>query len=168
MRLSLNDLLRYLDQQCGRVPLDELLGRLRQTELSLDDVRPYVRFADSNYQRNSVRESPWYQALVLCWASGQASPIHDHSGSSCAVRVLEGRATETLYRSEPDGVRIQTSRWTVGAVIGSEDRDIHKVANREQGGLVTLHIYSPPLLRMGKYDLVGDRLVPLVPLAVTV
>ena len=42
-----------------------------------------------------------------------------------------------------------------GAVIGSQDSDLHQVSNLQPAGadLVTLHIYSPPLLWMGTYSL---------------
>ena len=42
-----------------------------------------------------------------------------------------------------------------GSVLASEDIDIHQVSNLQDGGaeLVTLHVYSPPLLVMGTYSL---------------
>jgi hypothetical protein len=45
-----------------------------------------------------------------------------------------------------------------GSVMGSEDTDIHQVSNLQLGDadLVTLHVYSPPLLWMGTYSLM-DR-----------
>ena len=40
---------------------------------------------------------------MLCWKNGQRSPIHDHTGSSCGVRVLRGTLTETLFELAPNG-----------------------------------------------------------------
>src|SRR5205807_7632445 len=40
---------------------------------------------------------------VLCWRNGQRSPIHDHRGSSCGVRVLRGTMTETQFAFAPNG-----------------------------------------------------------------
>ena len=42
-----------------------------------------------------------------------------------------------------------------GSVCATEDRDIHQVSNLMEDGadLVTLHVYSPPLLNMGTYTL---------------
>jgi cysteine dioxygenase len=108
--------------------------------------------------RNLVRAGPWYYALVLCWKNGQRSPIHDHHGSSCAVRVLRGTLTETIFEFAPNGmVKAAFSRdFFPGSVFGSEDTDLHQVSNLQAGSadLVTLHVYSPPLMHMGTYSLV--------------
>ena len=46
-----------------------------------------------------------------------------------------------------------------GHVCGSQDGDIHQVSNLapNDSALVTLHIYSPPLLRMGTYSLTNPE-----------
>jgi cysteine dioxygenase len=100
--------------------------------------------------------------LVLCWAPGQFSPIHDHAGSTCAVRVIRGTASETVYQQTEHEVLQQTSHWVAGDVFGGSDGDIHAVGNfaPDDTPLVTLHVYSPPLTRMSLYSLEDGRLVP--------
>ena len=97
----------------------------------------------------------------MCWRSGQRSPIHDHQGSSCAVRVLHGTLTETLFEFAPSGhVKASFSRDLLpGQVIAGEDTDLHQVSNLQAGdaNLVTLHVYSPPLIYMGTYDLTSAK-----------
>jgi cysteine dioxygenase len=116
-----------------------------------------MRFSDRHYTRNLVRGSPHYHLLVLCWKNGQRSPIHDHAQSSCAVRVLRGTATETLFEMAPNAhVKATFSRDLLpGSVTGSEDADMHQISNLQAGdtALVTLHVYTPPLLHMGTYSL---------------
>lgn len=154
---TVKDFLADLDRYEERVPLDELKHRLENLEISIDDVRKFVHFGRERYQRNLMHEGPGYQALILCWRKGQRSPIHDHTGSSCGVRVLEGIATETSFAQTPDGYVFATGsrELPVGGVCGSQDSDIHQVSNLQPGiaDLVTLHVYSPPLLRMGMYSL---------------
>src|SRR5438093_8425778 len=154
---ALSSLLRYLDNLEGRAPLSKLTAELARAEVTCDDVAEHIRFSERGYTRNLVRGGPWYNLLVLCWKNGQRSPIHDHKGSSCAVRVLRGTATETLFEYAPNGhVWATGSRQHLpGAVIGSQDSDLHQVSNLQPAGadLVTLHIYSPPLLWMGTYSL---------------
>jgi cysteine dioxygenase len=120
-------------------------------------VTPYVVFGDGTYRRNLMHAGPAYQALVLCWRNGQRSPIHDHQGSSCGVRVLAGTALETVFtRARNRMIYADRSREIgPGTVCATEDDDIHQVSNlAEDGGdLVTIHVYSPPLLRMGTYSL---------------
>ena len=91
--------LAELDQYPGRIPLAALSDWLARTELTLEDVRPFLRFSPDHYVRNLMYAGPGYQALVLCWRSGQRSPIHDHTGSSCGVKVISGVATETTFAS---------------------------------------------------------------------
>ena len=98
-----------------------------------------------------------YQALALCWRNGQRSPIHNHRGSACGVKVLRGVATETVFVRAPNGMVVPTGsrELAAGFICGSFDEDIHQVSNLQanDGDLVTLHIYSPPLLRMDMFSL---------------
>jgi cysteine dioxygenase len=160
MAKSLAELFAYLDALTERAPLEALKAELEDLDIDLNDVAEHVKFADKTYRRNPLRGGKWSNVWVLCWRNGQRSPIHDHKGSSCAVRVLEGTMTETLFEFAPNGqIRATFSRdLGVGGVCGSEDLDIHQVSNLQAGGadLVTLHVYSPPLAVMGTYSLLDD------------
>jgi cysteine dioxygenase len=160
MARSLKLLFAYLDRLQGRAPLRQLTEEMAALEVDCGEVAEFIRFNERGYTRNLVRAGPWYNALVLCWENGQRSPIHDHKGSSCGVRVLRGTLTETLFEIAPNGhVKATFSRDLLpGSVIGSEDTDIHQVSNLQLGDadLVTLHVYSPPLLWMGTYS-ITDR-----------
>ncbi len=157
---SLAEFFAALDQHTDRIPLDELRQRLETLSISMDDVREVARFGEETYRRNLLRSGAAYQALVLCWRNGQRSPIHDHRGSSCGVRVIAGTATETNFERSANGLIYATGSREMpqGAVCGSQDDDKHQISNLQAGGadLVTLHIYSPPLLTMGTYSLTDD------------
>jgi cysteine dioxygenase len=154
---KLQTLFEYLDGLTSRAPLDELTSKLAELDIDCDDVADCIRFASNHYSRNLLRAGPWYHALVLCWKNGQRSPIHDHAQSSCGVRVLRGVATETLFEFTPQGhVKATFSRDHLpGSVCGSEDDDLHQISNLQAGDadLITLHIYTPPLLHMGTYSI---------------
>lgn len=155
--LTIVDFLAELDLYPDRIPLDELTARLDALELRADDIREFACFGDRTYQRNLMHAGPAYQALILCWRSGQRSPIHDHFGSSCGVKVIKGTAHETYFDRTPDGYVYATAARDLpeGGVCGSQDDDMHEVANLQPPGcdLITLHIYSPPLTRMHTYAL---------------
>ena len=38
-----------------------------------------------------------YNLMTLCWGEGHGSSIHDHSGSHCFVKMLDGSLKETLF-----------------------------------------------------------------------
>jgi cysteine dioxygenase len=158
---SLREMLSRLDAYDDRIPLDVLENHLRELDIGIDDIRAFVHFGDKGYQRNLMHTGPAYQALVLCWRSGQRSPIHDHKGSSCGVRVVSGVATETLFEMTDGGhvLATESRHMAAGSVLGSQDMDLHQVSNLQPAGsdLVTIHIYSPPLLRMGVYSLTDGR-----------
>ncbi len=161
MHTKLAALLDYLDGLDGRAPLNDLTDLLRRVDLSCADVADFLHFSDRDYQRNLVRAGRWYHLWVLCWKNGQRSPIHDHLGSSCGVRVLRGSATVTNFVFAPNGhVKATGSQdHEAGSVLGNQDSDMHQVSNLQAGeaDLVTLHVYSPPLLRMGTYSLTDRK-----------
>jgi cysteine dioxygenase len=166
MALTVREFLDVMDGYAARVPLAELLSRLAELDVELQEVAGCVRFGECNYQRNPLHLGNAYHALVLCWRNGQRSPIHDHRGSSCAVRVLAGVATETQFERSANGLIYPTFSRELheGSVIGSQDADIHQMSNLQPGGadLVTLHVYSPPLLVMSKYSLVDPWVTDFV------
>ena len=159
MSPHLSELFDHLDALAGRASLPDLTGLLTRAGVADDDFADLIRFSPRTYQRIPVRGNDWYQAWVMCWRNGQRSPIHDHRGSTCAVRVLRGVLTETLFDFAPNGhIMARLSRdVSPGAVLGGMDNDVHQVSNLQPGNadLVTLHVYSPPLVYMGTYDLLS-------------
>jgi cysteine dioxygenase len=161
MATTMSDLYRFLDNLNGPAPLEELAARVREVDINWDELVPHVRFSRHGYTRNLVRSGPWYYVLVLCWRHGQRSPIHDHAGSHCVVRVLRGVLTETRFEfAANDHVKaVASCDHPPGSVLAGKDRDLHQISNLDAGmtDLVTLHVYSPPLLQMGTYSITDTR-----------
>ena len=70
--------------------------------------------------------------------------------------ALPGVATESQFVRTQDGLIYPTfsRQLPAGSVCASQDDDIHQMSNLQSGlDLVTLHIYSPPLLVMGTHSL---------------
>ena len=146
-----------LDQVPGQLPLPVILDWFAETGIKIDDVADYLVFRPDRYVRNLLHTGPTYQALVLCWRNGQRSPIHNHRGSHCGVKVLRGAATETVFAHAANGLvyAVRSRDLGTGQVCISADEDIHQISNLQAGDadLVTLHVYSPPLLRMEMFSL---------------
>ncbi len=159
---SLGSLFSFLDALNRRATVEELVDKLGSLDITYDDVAPWVRFSGTQYLRNLIRSGPTYHALAICWRSGQRSPIHNHAQSTCGVRVLKGTATETLFDRSPGGLlkAVSSADLQTGGVTASADSDTHQVSNLQVAGddLVTLHVYSPPLLRMDTYSLTDARI----------
>lgn len=147
----------YLDGLSGRADEHELGTLLRDLDITVADVQDFVRFDERQYIRNLIRGSEHYQVLLLCWRSGQRTPIHNHPGAVGGVRALKGIATETLFEFAPNGLIKPTCSRDLepGGVVTLEDPYIHQVSNLQKAGkdLITLHVYSPPLPLMDTYSL---------------
>ena len=157
MDLTLEQWFAELDEHHGRIPLNVLTKGINRLRLDLAAVRPFFHFSPERYRRNLMHEGPAYHALILCWRNGQRSPIHDHRDSACAVRVISGEATETVFDMTEEGqvFPVRTRRLREGFTCATQDLDIHQLSNDQPHGadLITLHLYSPPLLTMGQYSL---------------
>lgn len=170
---KLRPLVAYLDSLTARASIERLQELLAASNATADDVREFIRFEPGYYQRNLVALGPWYEVLVICWRSGQRSPIHNHAQSTCGLKVLQGVCTETYFAHSACGqvVAVSSHERMAGQVCASEDEDTHQVSNLQAAGedLVTLHIYSPPLRRMKRFSLTSagaeDWIPPVVEFA---
>jgi predicted metal-dependent enzyme (double-stranded beta helix superfamily) len=91
-------------------------------------------------------------AWLICWMEGHDTGFHDHDGSAGAVTVVSGAVREErLVIDGPPRKRV----CTVGDLFHFSPADIHRVRHAGSDPAVTLHVYSPPLERMGAY-LVDD------------
>lgn len=149
------------------VSLDEVVRRLREelpggtgpawlggVRLVAESLRPYLHFVRRRYTRNLVYRDARMEVLLLCWDTGAASPIHDHGGQRCWLRVLAGVLLVEDFPllsggREPGPARLGPAR-TLGPVgeghldFRSEADGIHRVRVL-QGPAVTLHVYAAPV-----------------------
>jgi len=133
---------------------------LTQACLGEKEVARYVEPRSGSYARRSVVRREFYELLVLTWMPGQGSVAHDHSGSLCGLKVLQGNLTEQLYESGPDGQVRPTflCHLAAGEIIVDPGLVVHSLANPAGSDqlLVTVHIYSPPLPEVRRYA-VADK-----------
>ena len=156
---TVTDLVDWLQHHDERIDLTELQARLDDDALNIDAFADYVRFDEERYARNLVAHGPQFYALLLCWLPGQASPIHDHRGAACGVRVIQGTATETSFRLQGERlVEDSVTTLRAGEVCGSFDDDIHEIRNNGSDNLVTLHVYSPYLDNINLYERNSGRI----------
>src|SRR5690348_14504794 len=125
-----------LDRVEGQLPLPTILAWLKRADLTAECLSEYLVFRPERYVRNLVHAGPSYQALVLCWRNGQRSPIHNHRGSNCGVKVLRGVATETAFARAPNGmvVAVGSRDLPPGHLCASADADVHQISNLQAGG----------------------------------
>jgi quercetin dioxygenase-like cupin family protein len=91
-------------------------------------------------------------AWLICWMDDHDTGFHDHDSSAGAVAVVSGAVREErlTINGQP-----RNRTFALGDVFHFSPADIHRVRHTGSDPAVTLHVYSPPLLRMGAY-IVGD------------
>ncbi|MGA2246909.1 MAG: FAD/NAD(P)-binding protein [Verrucomicrobiota bacterium] len=147
--------------------IDEATARrlLTLANLNGSEVGRYVTPRSESYGRRAVVRRENYELLVLTWMPGQQSVAHDHSGSLCGLKVVQGSLTEQLYQSGPDGqVRpAAASRLAAGDIAVDPGVIIHSLANPAASGqmLVTVHLYSPPLPEVRRYAVAAKPPAPV-------
>jgi predicted metal-dependent enzyme (double-stranded beta helix superfamily) len=138
-------LLRSLEEWSGAAPLVSSAGR---------------------YTRTCAYRGAQFEVLLLNWAPGAVSAIHDHGDQHCWMVVLDGRLEVDDYvRLDPGDVQgyahveARGSRLleSGGMDLRSGRFDLHKVTNVGRIGAVTLHLYSGPLRSFLVYDEAARR-----------
>jgi cysteine dioxygenase len=124
----------------------EMEALARSVDLKTLDLTGYRRFQDECYARNTVLLNDQCELVVICWRPGQMSAVHDHGSSYCLYLVIEGTMVEERYRlrdGKPEPVDERSFRR--GDITIASGDSVHRINNRGEGDLVTVHIYSPPL-----------------------
>ncbi|MEW2354148.1 cysteine dioxygenase family protein [Spirillospora sp. NPDC029432] len=104
----------------------------------------------------------WYERLhrdddtevwLISWLPGQSTGLHDHGGSRGAFAVVLG----TLEEHDTAAARDVTA----GEVRAFGAEYVHDVRNTSTAPAVSVHVYSPPLAVMNRYERTGAGLVRL-------
>jgi predicted metal-dependent enzyme (double-stranded beta helix superfamily) len=101
-------------------------------------------------------------AWLICWMDEHDTGFHDHDVSCGAVAVVSGAVREE--RLAIDGPP-RDHVYVAGESFQFSAADIHRVRHAGADPAVTLHVYSPPLLRMGAYAIGEDGVLARHPMS---
>jgi cysteine dioxygenase len=113
------------------------------------------------YTRTCAYRDTDFEVLLLNWAPGAASPIHDHGDQRCWMIVLDGRLDVEDYARVDNGevpgyAHVEPCGWQrlePGETDFRSGRfDIHRVTATADAPAVSLHVYSAPLRQYLVYD----------------
>ncbi len=128
----------------------ELLGVAHGLAVKQNLWHPHVRHEPLQRTYHEVARTDRYSAWLICWMPGHDTGFHDHDGAGGVGLVLRGQVTESrLHIGAPTPVERSCSR---GQHFSFAAHDIHRVHHTGDEPAVTLHVYSPVLLRMGSYE----------------
>lgn len=104
-------------------------------------------FGLSGYQRVSVKKhNDLFDLLILSWAPGTKSPIHDHPCERCFLMNISGSMFEERYEADAIGNlrRVQITQIPERmATWISDDIGFHSVGNNGSSLACSLHCYIP-------------------------
>jgi predicted metal-dependent enzyme (double-stranded beta helix superfamily) len=117
----------------------------------------FVRHDASQRVYEELLSDAHVTAWLICWMDDQDTGFHDHDVSAGAVAVVSGNVREERLAIGCDLAQIgQLGRkFAAGDAFHFSAADIHRVRHGGSDPAVTLHVYSPPLARMGAYT-IGD------------
>lgn len=153
-------LLEIFDAECVNIEeVEELLSRYNSKEA---DWNKFAKFDKYKYTRNLVHEGNGkFNLMLLCWAEGNASTIHDHANAHCFVKVLGGGIRETRYfwpheKLTEEGKMFEKERTNCkvnDVTYMSDELGLHRVENPSHSTkAVSLHLYSPPFKSCQIFD----------------
>ena len=126
----------------------ELRALARELRARRDLWEPLVCHTPEQRHYELLRHDESVMAWVISWMDGHDTGFHDHDTAAGAVTVVRGRIREErLNVGGPPISRV----YAAGGVLDFSPSDIHRVSHEPGVPAVTIHVYSPPLSRMGAY-----------------
>ena len=97
------------------------------------------------------------EAWLLSWSEPRDTGFHDHDGSCGAIYVVDGQVSEEpLVIGKPASVTGDGP----GGTFSFDGGRIHRM--HHDPGATTIHVYSPPINRIGVYE-VADGILTRTP-----
>lgn len=162
-----------------RLPRSRVVERLSTSLSDFTAEQENQRFVEQlmpagNYARlllNSPDDD--FQIVMVLWAPGRGSPIHDHSGTLGVVSSMVGRTREIKYkilqRHGSEVVLVPTSDLLivpgrVTPIFPEDDMQLHLMANETSQWTATIHVYLTAIHKYHQYAQQSDQLYRSTPI----
>lgn len=148
---SVNELISALSEK-DKTRYTEVV---RSINIASSAFEPFCSWSNESYTRNCIVENERFELILLCWEEGQLTPIHDHGGEECWVRIIQGDFKETIYQEDETGI------LNVVKSTFSKPNDIcymvdfmgyHRLENINNGRSMSLHLYAKPIRNCKLFD----------------
>jgi hypothetical protein len=115
--------------------------------------KPLVQFRTDERHYEQLWRDDHVDIWVISWVNGNDTGFHDHDTSSGAVAVTVGEVVEEQFMLSVAPRRI---RHCAGTAFDFSSHHVHRMCQDSPGPAVTIHAYSPPLIRLGAYAVAPD------------
>lgn len=148
---SLDDLISALSEG-ERTTYNHIIHSIKFTSKSFEN---YSSWSDECYTRNCIVDTERFELILICWCEGQRTPIHDHGGEECWVKVIEGEFKETVYKQKANGelTVVKSSISKSNEVTYMKDfMGFHRLENLSNKRSMSLHLYAKPIRTCRMFD----------------
>lgn len=147
--------------------LDELITALSEGErtgynhiihsikLPINAFDKFSSWSNECYTRNCIVNNNKFELILLCWEQGQITPIHDHGGEECWVKVIDGEFREVIYKENEKG----ELNFVKSSISKSKDvtymkdfMGFHSLENLSKKRSMSLHLYAKPIRKCRLFD----------------
>lgn len=120
---------------------------------TLKDIKIEQSFdiLEGERKRYKYAEGKGWEILLMIWGINTRTPVHDHNGSKCWIRMIKGNLLELCYDNKP--IYQMQKILAVGTDTYIDDgKGTHQIVNPFQSVAVSLHLYSPLISICNIYD----------------
>lgn len=134
-----------------RTTYNEIIHSL---QIPTNIFKDFCSWSNESYTRNCIVETKEFELILLCWEPGQITPIHDHGGEECWVRVVEGDLRETIYQEDRGELKEITSSVakTNDVTYMIDFMGYHSLENLSNKRSMSLHLYAKPIRSCNLFD----------------
>jgi predicted metal-dependent enzyme (double-stranded beta helix superfamily) len=145
-----NSRLQTAHHGLGRAELRQLVSRIAADP---KQWRPHVRSDGCARHFEQLWRDDDVDVWVISWANGNDTGFHDHDTSQGAVAVVEGEIIEERLALAGAAREL---RHRAGTVFDFDASHVHRMRQQANTRAVSIHAYSPPLVRLGAYAVGSD------------
>jgi predicted metal-dependent enzyme (double-stranded beta helix superfamily) len=140
-----------------------LIDSLQCGSLALPEE--FTRPAEGSYARRLLHRDPsgQYTMVVMTWAPGQKTALHDHAGIWCVECVVDGNMEVAQYDLTGEDAghfrferrsQVIAGRGSAGCLI--PPFEYHTLGNAAETPSVTLHVYGGEMDHCHVFEPLGD------------
>ncbi|PQJ82972.1 hypothetical protein BTO16_04860 [Polaribacter glomeratus] len=155
---TLDDLITALSEG-DRATYNHLIHSVK---LSSENFEKYISWSDECYTRNCIVDNEKFELILICWCKGHSTPIHDHDGEECWVKVITGEFKESIYKENESGGLdiVKTAISKPNQVTYMKDfMGFHSLENLSDKKSISLHLYAKPIRKCRIFDAESNTFV---------
>jgi cysteine dioxygenase len=156
---SLEEFVDVLSDEGERTGYDNIF---RSINLPISIFKNYCSWSNESYTRNCIVDNEKFELILLCWEPGQITPIHDHGGEECWVKIIDGDFREVIYQEHKAGELsvVKSSVAKTNDITYMIDfMGFHSLENLSNKRSMSLHFYAKPIRSCKSFDETSGKFI---------